>query len=64
MSLAVLAAQADRVSLTSQTRIIAAALRQRGQDVVLHAARGDVHTWNMARATLPYALVFASQHLR
>lgn len=56
-------AGADHGQDSRDARTIAAALRQRGQDVVLHVARGDVHTWNMARATLPYALVFASHHL-
>ena len=55
---------ADRGPSSRQARAVAAALRARGQDVVLHVARGDVHTWTMARATLPYALVFASRHLK
>ena len=56
-------AGADRGASSREARTVAAALQARGQDVVLHVAHGDVHTWTMARATLPYALVFASHHL-
>lgn len=57
-------AGADHGSGSHEARTVAAALRARGQDVVVHVTHGEVHTWTMARATLPYALVFASHHLR
>ena len=43
---------------------IAKALRERGQDAVVHSERGFNHTWHTARATLPYLLAFADQNFR
>ncbi|KSW28924.1 esterase family protein [Cellulomonas sp. B6] len=42
---------------------VATKLAARGVDVVWREEPGQTHTWTMARATLPYALVTASQHL-
>jgi enterochelin esterase-like enzyme len=42
---------------------IASDLAARGQDVLQREEPGQRHTWNMARAALPYGLVFASAHL-
>ena len=42
---------------------IADALRARGQDVLLREEPGLRHTWNFARAAIPYGLVFASAHM-
>ena len=43
-------------------RAIAKTLAARGMDVAVHVDEGQSHTWSMARETIPYALVFASQH--
>ena len=42
---------------------VATTLAGRGVDVVWREEPGQTHTWTMARATLPYALVTASEHL-
>ena len=43
---------------------IAAALRARGQHVVVRTEQGFNHTWHTARATLPYLLAFADNEFR
>jgi enterochelin esterase-like enzyme len=43
---------------------IAAALRARGQRVVVRTEQGFNHTWHTARATLPYLLAFADGEFR
>ena len=43
---------------------IAAALRARGQRVVVRTEHGFNHTWHTARATLPYLLAFADGEFR
>jgi enterochelin esterase-like enzyme len=43
---------------------LAAMLQARGQEAVATVAPGANHTWRGAHAELPYALAFASQHLR
>ncbi|KQR10974.1 esterase family protein [Cellulomonas sp. Leaf334] len=42
---------------------IADALRARGQDVFQREEKGLDHTWNFARAAIPYGLVFASRQM-
>ncbi|MET0787690.1 MAG: alpha/beta hydrolase-fold protein [Cellulomonas sp.] len=42
---------------------IAKALEARGQDVLVREEPGLSHTWNFARAAIPYGLVFASAHM-
>ncbi|MEZ0448779.1 alpha/beta hydrolase [Cellulomonas sp. ICMP 17802] len=42
---------------------IAEDLAARGQDVLQREEPGQRHTWNMARAAIPYGLVFASSHM-
>jgi enterochelin esterase-like enzyme len=42
---------------------IAADLEARGQDVLLREEPHLSHTWNFARAAIPYGLVFASAHM-
>jgi S-formylglutathione hydrolase FrmB len=43
---------------------LAAMLEARGQDAVDTVTPGANHTWRAAHAELPFALAFASQHLR
>jgi len=43
---------------------VAAALRARGQRVVVRTEQGFNHTWHTARATLPYLLAFADNEFR
>ena len=38
-------------------------LTARGETVEYRAEPHQFHTWTMARTALPYALVFASEHL-
>ena len=43
-------------------RAVAKTLAARGMEVLVHTDHGQSHTWSMARETIPYALMFASQH--
>jgi enterochelin esterase-like enzyme len=44
-------------------RWLAAAFARRGEYVAMRVAPGQTHSWTAARMELPYALVFAAQHL-
>ena len=46
-----------------EARLLAHLLSKRGQLAVLEKVLGATHTWRGARAEIPYALAFASQHL-
>ncbi|MBO9555927.1 alpha/beta hydrolase-fold protein [Cellulomonas sp.] len=46
----------------TRARSLADLLVARGQDVESRTEPGAGHTWHMARAAAPFALVFASQH--
>ncbi len=45
-----------------RARTLADLLAARGQDVETRTEPGEGHTWRMARAAVPFALVFASRH--
>jgi enterochelin esterase-like enzyme len=47
----------------SQAATLVRLLRARGEQVEYRAEPHQYHTWTMARTALPYALVFASEHL-
>jgi len=49
-------------SHAAPVRAIANTLTARGADALVHVDHGQSHTWSMARETIPYALMFASQH--
>src|SRR5574341_231485 len=46
-----------------EARLLARLLTKRGQLAVVKEVSGATHTWRGARAEIPYALTFASQHL-
>jgi acetyl esterase/lipase len=46
-----------------EARLLARLLRELGQLAVVTEVPGATHTWHGARAEIPYALTFASQHL-
>jgi enterochelin esterase-like enzyme len=46
-----------------EARLLARLLRERAQPAVVTEVPGATHTWHGARAEIPYALTFASQHL-
>jgi S-formylglutathione hydrolase FrmB len=46
-----------------EARLLARMLTKRGQLAVVKEVSGATHTWHGARAEVPYALTFASQHL-
>jgi enterochelin esterase-like enzyme len=48
---------------SSETEGLAAQLRSRGQDVLLHEVYGEGHTWQMASQALPFGLEFVSNHM-
>jgi len=56
------AGNADATDRLSNERM-AAALEARGQDVEYRTVANGYHTWTTARALLPYALMFVSDHL-
>src|SRR6266566_5232839 len=46
-----------------EARLLARLLSKRAQPAVVTEVPGATHTWHGARAEIPYALAFASQHL-
>jgi enterochelin esterase-like enzyme len=61
--MAVFLAAGSKDSQLPEARLLARMLTKRGQLAVLKEVPGATHTWHGARAEVPYALIFASQHL-
>jgi enterochelin esterase-like enzyme len=60
---AVFLAAGSKDSKIYEARLLARLLARRGQLAVVKEVAGATHTWHGARAEIPYALAFASQHL-
>jgi enterochelin esterase-like enzyme len=61
--MAVFLTAGSRDSKLREARLLARMLTKRGQLAVVTEVAGAGHTWHGARAEIPYALAFASQHL-
>src|SRR5262245_18224414 len=62
-SMATFLAAGSRDPQLPEARLLAHMLTKRGQLAVVDEVHGATHTWHGARAEIPFALVFASQHL-
>jgi enterochelin esterase-like enzyme len=60
---AVFFAAGSKDSKLREAKLLARMLTRRGQLVLVKEVAGAGHTWRGARAQIPYALAFASQHL-
>jgi enterochelin esterase-like enzyme len=62
-SMAIFLAAGSRDPQLPEARRLGRLLTRRGQLAVVNEVSGATHTWHGARAEIPYALTFASQHL-
>ena len=62
-SMAIFLAAGSQDPQLPEARLLGRLLAGRGQGVMVREVSGATHTWRGARAEVPYALAFASQHL-